>query len=254
MILTFAFLLYPFAFNLAERVGFEPTEPVKAHSISNAANSTALAPFLESVKDKGERLKLSLSPLDLLRDRYKDRNQFFCLFTNRPQPLVIKEIHLFDQFQPIYGFLQFLQRAFDFTDKISIRFCMLGFTVLCPTDVPQRKICFPKTCASVVFGKAAKSLMTRTAKFFVRILKSSFTIFPTFLTPTLSPFILSPLSMAERVGFEPTEPVKAQQFSRLPDSTALAPLREPIILIFRVGKYQVLVLFNAELKSEYIIS
>ena len=31
--------------------------------------------------------------------------------------------------------------------------------------------------------------------------------------------------MAERVGFEPTEPVKVQQFSRLPDSTALAPLR-----------------------------
>src|SRR5688572_23257075 len=31
--------------------------------------------------------------------------------------------------------------------------------------------------------------------------------------------------LAERVGFEPTEPVKAQQFSRLPDSTTLAPLR-----------------------------
>ena len=30
--------------------------------------------------------------------------------------------------------------------------------------------------------------------------------------------------MAERVGFEPTEPVKVQQFSRLPDSTTLAPL------------------------------
>ncbi len=49
--------------------------------------------------------------------------------------------------------------------------------------------------------------------------------------------------MAERVGFEPTEPVKAQQFSRLPDSTALAPLREPIILlvswrIFQVEEYE----------------
>ena len=32
--------------------------------------------------------------------------------------------------------------------------------------------------------------------------------------------------LAERVGFEPTEPVKVQQFSRLPDSTTLAPLRE----------------------------
>ena len=31
--------------------------------------------------------------------------------------------------------------------------------------------------------------------------------------------------LAERVGFEPTVPVKAQQFSRLPDSTTLAPLR-----------------------------
>jgi hypothetical protein len=31
--------------------------------------------------------------------------------------------------------------------------------------------------------------------------------------------------MAVRVGFEPTEPVKAQRFSRPPDSTALAPHR-----------------------------
>ncbi len=30
--------------------------------------------------------------------------------------------------------------------------------------------------------------------------------------------------MAERVGFEPTVPVRVQQFSRLPDSTTLAPL------------------------------
>jgi hypothetical protein len=37
---------------MAERVGFEPTEPVKAHSISNAANSTALAPFRELPKSK----------------------------------------------------------------------------------------------------------------------------------------------------------------------------------------------------------
>ena len=41
------------------------------------------------------------------------------------------------------------------------------------------------------------------------------------------------------MGFEPTEPVKVQQFSRLPDSTALAPLREPLILIFGIEKYQV---------------
>jgi hypothetical protein len=32
-------------------------------------------------------------------------------------------------------------------------------------------------------------------------------------------------NLAERVGFEPTEPVKVQRFSRPPDSTALAPLR-----------------------------
>ena len=31
--------------------------------------------------------------------------------------------------------------------------------------------------------------------------------------------------MAERVGFEPTVPVKVRQFSRLLDSTTLAPLR-----------------------------
>ena len=48
--------------------------------------------------------------------------------------------------------------------------------------------------------------------------------------------------MAERVGFEPTEPVKAQQFSRLPDSTTLAPLRESLIVMVRAGKYQVTIL------------
>ena len=33
--------------------------------------------------------------------------------------------------------------------------------------------------------------------------------------------------MAVRVGFEPTEPVKVQRFSRPPDSTTLAPHRSP---------------------------
>ena len=44
---------------MAERVGFEPTEPVKAHSISNAANSTTLAPFRAGINDTkkpGDRL------------------------------------------------------------------------------------------------------------------------------------------------------------------------------------------------------
>ncbi len=86
---------------MAERVGFEPTEPVKAHSNSNAANSTTLAPF---------------------------------------QKLIIKQ----------------------------------------NADLKKSKIRTPK----------------------------------------------SKIVMAERVGFEPTEPAKAQQFSRLPDSTTLAPLRE----------------------------
>jgi hypothetical protein len=40
------------------------------------------------------------------------------------------------------------------------------------------------------------------------------------------PELLNKNKMAERVGFEPTEPAKAQQFSRLPDSTTLAPLRD----------------------------
>ncbi len=46
-------------------------------------------------------------------------------------------------------------------------------------------------------------------------------------------------NMAERVGFEPTVPVKEQQFSRLPDSTALAPLREFISLTISCRKFQV---------------
>jgi hypothetical protein len=43
----------------------------------------------------------------------------------------------------------------------------------------------------------------------------------------------SKIGMAERVGFEPTVPVKAQQFSRLPDSTTLAPLRTSEFSILR---------------------
>ncbi len=56
--------------------------------------------------------------------------------------------------------------------------------------------------------------------------------------------------MAERVGFEPTEPVKVQQFSRLPDSTALAPLRKLTssltanITEFQVGFASVLLSFG----------
>ena len=45
--------------------------------------------------------------------------------------------------------------------------------------------------------------------------------------------------MAERVGFEPTVPAKVQQFSRLPDSTTLAPLRERMILTVSGGCFQV---------------
>ena len=48
--------------------------------------------------------------------------------------------------------------------------------------------------------------------------------------------------MAERVGFEPTEPVRAQRFSRPPDSTTLAPLRELLILKVRLQVYQVITL------------
>src|SRR4249920_1546605 len=43
---SFAFYLFTFAFvNMAERVGFEPTERFPVHSISSAANSTTLAPL-----------------------------------------------------------------------------------------------------------------------------------------------------------------------------------------------------------------
>ncbi len=50
--------------------------------------------------------------------------------------------------------------------------------------------------------------------------------------------------MAERVGFEPTVPVKVRQFSRLLDSSTLAPLRSESLMImvirirFQVGEAQ----------------
>ena len=53
--------------------------------------------------------------------------------------------------------------------------------------------------------------------------------------------------MAERVGFEPTEPVKVQQFSRLPDSTALAPLR--IILSLTANEREIQVGFESVILS-----
>ena len=37
------------------------------------------------------------------------------------------------------------------------------------------------------------------------------------------------VAMAERVGFEPTVELPRQQFSRLPDSAALAPLRSYVV-------------------------
>jgi hypothetical protein len=41
----------------------------------------------------------------------------------------------------------------------------------------------------------------------------------------LQVFVNTQLILAVRVGFEPTEPVKVQRFSRPPDSTTLAPHR-----------------------------
>ena len=38
-------------------------------------------------------------------------------------------------------------------------------------------------------------------------------------------------NLAVRVGFEPTEPVKVQRFSRPPDSTTLAPHRKWLFLV-----------------------
>ncbi len=40
--------------------------------------------------------------------------------------------------------------------------------------------------------------------------------------------------LAVRVGFEPTEPVKVQRFSRPPDSTALAPHQILILACFPI--------------------
>ncbi len=51
---------------MAERVGFEPTEPVKAHSISNAANSTTLAPFRKKLLSK--KLWIYFNPQSQIRN------------------------------------------------------------------------------------------------------------------------------------------------------------------------------------------
>ena len=64
--------------------------------------------------------------------------------------------------------------------------------------------------------------MIRIAKSLVRLIRFALIKPDDFL---LYPLALQLFTLAERVGFEPTVPVKAQQFSRLPDSTTLAPLR-----------------------------
>jgi hypothetical protein len=46
---------------------------------------------------------------------------------------------------------------------------------------------------------------------------------------------MSERGLAERVGIEPTVPLPGQQFSRLPDSATLAPLRM-VELISRQGR------------------
>jgi hypothetical protein len=46
---------------MAERVGFEPTERFPAHSISNAANSTTLAPLrIKAASRKAERILVTI--------------------------------------------------------------------------------------------------------------------------------------------------------------------------------------------------
>ena len=65
------------------------------------------------------------------------------------------------------------------------------FTVMSPTDVPDRRSCFPITCASVVLGMAQYSRMTLNAKAFVRVLRSC--KFSSFILPPSS-FILHPSS------------------------------------------------------------
>ena len=65
---------------MAERVGFEPTEPFRAHSISNAANSTTLAPFRKGLSSSFSRSIHLPNPTKL---ELKMNNEIlFCRFFN----------------------------------------------------------------------------------------------------------------------------------------------------------------------------
>ena len=50
-------------------------------------------------------------------------------------------------------------------------------------------------------------------------------------TLPLEKIVLNQDNMAERVGFEPTDPVKGQRFSRPPRSTTPAPLRTWVVFV-----------------------
>ncbi len=50
--------------------------------------------------------------------------------------------------------------------------------------------------------------------------------------------------MAERVGFEPTVPVKVQRFSRPSDSTTLAPLQQNNYE-FQITNYEIIYSVNS---------
>lgn len=59
---------------MAEGMGFEPTEPVKAHSLSRGARSATLAPFLILFKAKKNGGETGIRTLGALRhDGFQDR-------------------------------------------------------------------------------------------------------------------------------------------------------------------------------------
>jgi len=69
-------------------------------------------------------------------------------------------------------FFQLAQRITAFRHKLRFAGSAIRLAIICSPDLPERSICFPRTCASVDFGIIENIRITLSAKFCVDFAKS----------------------------------------------------------------------------------
>jgi hypothetical protein len=77
------------------------------------------------------------------------------------------------EFKPIARFFDLLEAVADLGDEFRLAAAREASRLLAPMDVPERRTCLPKTCATVLpLGKALNRRMIRRENAFVRTFKS----------------------------------------------------------------------------------